>query len=324
MRRRALLAAVASALFPLRLGAQSAAIPRIGFLDPSPASSSRERVEQFRDGLKRLGYQEKRDYLLEYRSAEGRFEILPDLAAELVRLPVRVMVVRNTPGTAAARAATTAIPIVMADVGDPLALGFVKTMSRPGANITGLSNSTLELIRKRLEVLRELLPALKRVAVMSNSGDANTPLQLAEVAQAAKSLRLETRVFDARSLEALPSMLAQVRAWRPEGVLPLVQPLRPAMTPSIVEWSLRERTPVIFAAYDDARAGGLISYAADLSDQYLRVALYVDRLLKGTNAAELPVERPTRLVLSINLKTARAIGVDVPRTLLVRADEVIE
>ena len=323
MRRRTLLAAVAAVFLPLEARAQGT-VARIGFLDPSPTASSRERVQQFREGLKTLGYQEKRHYVLEYRSAEGRFEILPALAEELVRLPVRVIVARNTPGTNAARAATKIIPIVMADVGDPLALGFVKTMSRPGVNVTGLSNSTLELIRKRLEVLRELLPALKRVAVLGNSGDANTPLQLAEVAQAAKSLRLETRVFDARSLEVLPSVLEEIGAWRPEGVLPLVQPLRPAMTPFVVQWSIRSRTPVVFAAYDDARNGGLISYAADLSDQYLRVAFYVDRLLKGASAAELPVERPTRLVLSVNLKTARAIGVEVPRTLLVRADEVIQ
>lgn len=309
---------------PLTAAAQTAGVPRIGFLDPSPASSSRERVQQLRQGLKALGYQEQRHYALEYRSAEGSFEKLPGLADELVRLPVRVIVARNTPGTTAARGATRTIPIVMADVGDPLALGFVSSMSRPGGNITGLSNATIELLRKRLDVLRELQPALRRVAVLSNANDPNTPLQLAEIAQAAKSLRLETRVFDARSMEALPGMLDAVSAWKPGGALPLVQPLRPAMTPSMVQWSLRERIPVVFAAHGDTHVGGLLSYAADLSDQYLRVAVYVDRLLKGANPAELPIERPTRLVLSINLRTARAMRVDVPRSLLVRADEVLE
>jgi putative ABC transport system substrate-binding protein len=324
LKRRSLLAALAAGWLPLPASAQPAAVPRIGFLDPSTTSSSRERVQEFRNGLKMLGYQEQRHYVLEYRSAEGSFEKLPGLADELVRLPARIIVARNTPGTGAARGATRTIPIVMADVGDPLAMGFVSSMSRPGGNVTGLSNSTIELLRKRLDVLRELQPGLKRVAVLSNANDPNTPLQLAEVAQAAKSLRLKTRVFDARSMEALPAMLEAVSAWKPGGALPLAQPLRPAMTPSMVQWSIRDRIPVIFTAHEDTRVGGLMSYAADLLDQYLRVAVYVDRLLKGANPADLPIERPTRLVLSINLKTARAMRVDVPRSLLVRADEVIQ
>jgi putative ABC transport system substrate-binding protein len=324
MNRRTLLAVLAGLLAPVRVAAQGAGIPRIGFLDPAPSAITLGRVQQLRDGLKALGYQEGRHYVLEYRSAEGVFERLPALADELVRLPVKVIVARNTPGTSAARAATRTIPIVMADVGEPLALGFVRSMSRPGQNITGLSNSTIELVSKRLEVLGVLVPVLKRVAVMGNSADPNTPLQLAEVARAAQALRLETRVFDARSLEALPGIMHEMAAWKPQGVLPLVQPLRPAMTPALVQWSIRTRIPVVFAAYEDARAGALVTYAADLSDHYLRVAVYVDRLLKGAAAAELPVERPTRLVLTVNLKTARAMNFEIPRTLLVRADEVTE
>lgn len=324
MKRRTVLAALAALLASMRAAAQGGTVPRIGFLDPAPSVTTLGRVQQLRDGLKALGYQEGKHYVLDYRSAEGAFERLPALADELVRLPVKVIVARNTPGTRAARAATRTIPIVMADVGEPLALGFVRSMSRPGHNITGVSNSTIELIRKRLDVLGELVPALKRVAIMGNSADPNTPLQLAEVAQAAKAMRLETRVFDARSLEALPGVTDEMAAWKPQGVLPLVQPLRAAMTPALVQWSIRTRTPVVFAAYDDARAGALVTYAADLSDHYLRVAVYVDRLLKGAAAAELPVERPTRLVLAVNLKTARAMRFKIPRTLLVRADEVIE
>jgi putative ABC transport system substrate-binding protein len=274
--------------------------------------------------MKALGYREGRDYDLDYRSADGDFDRLPGLAAEMVKRPVKVLLARNTPGVNAARARTATIPIVMVDVGDPLALGFVNSLSRPGANVTGLSNATIELLRKRLDLLREMLPGLRRVAVMSNSADPNTPLQLAEIAQAAKALGLETRVFDARSLEALPGVLQEAAAWKPHGVLPLVHPLRPAMTPHLVRWTVRERLPVVFAAHGDAQAGGLASYGADLSDQYRRVAVYVERLLKGAKAAELPVERPTRLVLSVNLKTARAIGLDLPRGVLVRADEVIQ
>lgn len=295
----------------------------IGFLDPTPSPLAKARLEQFKAGMKSLGHVEGRTYVLEYRSAEGRFEKLPDLAAELIRMPVRVLVTRTTPGMRAASGATQSIPIVFGDVGDPVGLGFVKTLARPGGNITGMSNATLELIRKRLEILREVMPALKRVAVLGNSDDPNTPLQVAEAQAAAKALGIEVRIYDAKSVAALEGTLKEVRAWDAQAVVPLVHPLRQAMTPRISEWARSARLPVIFAAREDLAAGGLMAFSADLSEQWRNVAAYVDRILKGANPADLPVERPSRYVLAINVGAAKAIGLVIPPAVLVRADEIL-
>ena len=316
-------AALALLLVASAAAAQPAGVPRIGFLDPTPSSHATARLEQFRAGMKELGHQEGRTYRLEYRSAEGRFETLPELAAELVRLPVKVLVTRTTPGTRAARGASESLPIVIGDVGDPLGLGFVKTLARPGGNITGMSNATLELIRKRLEILREVVPGLKRVAVLGNSDDPNTPLQVAEAQAAAKALGIEARVFDATSATALEGVLKEIRGWEAQAVLPLVHPLRQAMTPRITEWARAARLPVIYPAREDLAAGGLMAFSADLSDQWRRVAVYVDRILKGANPADLPVERPSRYVFAINPASAKAIGLVIPPAVMVRADEIL-
>lgn len=323
MRRRAFFAAAGALALPLGARAQAAAA-RIGMLDPSPSRLAEGRNRELRAGMKVLGYEEGRHYALEYRSAEGRFERLPALAAELVRLPVRVLIARNSPGMQAARAATRTIPILMADVGDPLGLGFVKSLGRPEGNVTGLSNATVELIRKRIDILRELVPGLARLAVLGNADDPNTPLQVAEVGAAAKALALTTRVFDARDDAGLGRALADIEAWKPQALLPLVHPLRAAMSPKVMRWGLERRLPVMPAFPDEVRGGGLLCFAADLSDQYRRLAIYVDRLLRGATPAELPVERPNRYTLSINLRTAQAIGIAIPNALLVRADEIVQ
>lgn len=323
MRRRAFFAAAGALALPLGARAQAAAA-RIGMLDPSPSRLAEGRNRELRAGMKALGYEEGRHYALEYRSAEGRFERLPALAAELVRLPVRVLIARNSPGMQAARAATRTIPILMADVGDPLGLGFVKSLGRPEGNVTGLSNATVELIRKRIDILRELVPGLARLAVLGNADDPNTPLQVAEVGAAAKALALTTRVFDARDDAGLGRALADIEAWKPQALLPLVHPLRAAMSPKVMRWGLERRLPVMPAFPDEVRGGGLLCFAADLSDQYRRLAIYVDRLLRGATPAELPVERPNRYTLSINLRTAQAIGIAIPNALLVRADEIVQ
>lgn len=300
-------------------------IPRIGVLDPSPADSFRPRLQALKEGLQRHGLEDGRHYRIEYRSADGRFERLPALAADLVKLRARVIVARNTPGVIAARDATKSIPIVMADVGDPLGLGFVKSLARPGGNITGLSNATIELLQKRMEVLREALPSLRRVAVLGNSSDQNTAHQVAEVRRAANVLRVEVRVFDLRSADELGTVLGAVAAWQPDAVLPLVHPIyRTAVVPQLPGWAAQRRLPVIYAFREDIDAGGLMAYSADSSDHYQRVAIYVAKLLAGADPAALAVERPTRFEFSINLKAARAIGLTVPQTLLARADRVIE
>jgi putative ABC transport system substrate-binding protein len=325
MRRRAFLSALAAALLAARARAQPARdLPRIGVLDPVPPAATASSIASLRDGLRREGLVEGRDYRLEYRSAEGHFERLPALAAELAALPVQVIVARNTPGVQAARAATAQIPIVMADVGDPQGLGFVRNLARPEGNVTGVSNATLELIQKRLEVMRELIPGLRRVAVLSNANDPNTPIQLDEVRKAAAQLGIEARNFDCRSVAQLATVLEAIAAWRPQALLPLVQPLYRVFVPNLVAWTGRQRLPAVFARDGDAERGALMAYAADLSDHYLRAAYYVARILAGAKPAELPVERPTRFLLSVNLKAARAQSIAVPRPLLLRADRVIE
>jgi putative ABC transport system substrate-binding protein len=300
-------------------------IPRIGFLDPSPSESSRSRVARLRAGLAALGFKEGVHYLFEYRSAEGHFERLHDLADDLVRLPVQVIVVRNTPGILAARKATQTIPLIMADVGDPVALGFAKSLARPGGNITGVSNATLELLRKRLELLIDTLPSIRRIAVLGNSADQNTPFQLAEVHSAARQLRIDTQVYDVRTEVRISEVLAQIAASNPHALLPLVNPLyRSSISPRIVAWALKQRVPVMHAFREEVETGGLMMYAADLSDHYSRVASYVDRILKGAKPGDIPVERPTRFELFVNLKTARTLGITIPPLILARADRVIE
>ncbi len=325
MRRRELLIAAFALSAAFRARAQVSAVPRIGMLDPSPSQSSLVRLAELRAGLKALGLEEGRHYAIEYRSAEGRFDRLSQLAAELVQLQVRVIVARNTPGVLAARGATSRVPIVMADVGDPLNLGFVKSLAAPGGNITGPSNATLELVQKRFEMLREMLPSLRRVAVLGNPADQNTPYQVAEANRAARTLAAESRVFDARDEARLDAALRDIAAWKPDAVLPLVNPLyRSIFSPRLIAWAPRLKLPVMHAFRDEVEAGGLIAYAADLTDHYQRVASYVQRLLAGGDAATLAVERPTRFELVLNLKTARTIGIAMPQPVLVRADRVIE
>jgi putative ABC transport system substrate-binding protein len=324
-RRRNLLTLLALAAVTPARSQISVRLPRVGFLDPSPAKFTQSRVRQFRAGLARLGYEDGKHYVLEYRSAEGQFDRLHTLATELVLLPVRVMVVRNTPGTLAGRQATRTIPLVMADVGDPVELGFVQSLARPGGNVTGPSNATLELLRKRLELLLDAFPSGHRIAILSNSADQNTPLQISEVQSAAARLRVELRVFDVRSEGGIDGALKQISAWKPNAMLPLVNPIyRSDISPRIVAWVPQHLIPVMHAFREEVEAGGLFAYSADLSDHYERVAVYVARLLNGADPATLPIDRPTRFELTVNLKTAKALGITFSHAVLARADRVIE
>jgi putative ABC transport system substrate-binding protein len=297
-------------------------MPRIGVLDPSPSESSFPRLQGLRAGLKGRGLEEGRDYVIEYRSAEGKFDRLPTLATELVSLPVKVLVVRNTPGVNAARAATSRIPIVMADVGDPVGTGLVNSLVKPGGNITGVSNSRIELIPKRLEYLHEVVPTLRHLAVLANPDDQNMAFQLAELRAAAEKRGIEFRIFEARNTKQIETALEQMVSWKAQGVLPLVNPLR--FSERLIQWQAKHRVPVMFGYSTDTLDGGLMAYDADLSDQYQRVAIYVGKLLAGADPATLPVERPIRFELSLNLKTAKALGIKIPATLRIRADRVIE
>jgi putative ABC transport system substrate-binding protein len=300
----------------------SQGVPRIGVLDPSPSETASPRLNGLRNGLKSRGLEEGRDYVIEYRSAEGKFERLPALAADLAKLPVKVLVARNTPGVVAARAATTQIPIVMADVGDPVGTGLVQSLAKPGGNITGLSNSRIELIPKRLEYLQEVAPMLRRLAVLANPDDQNMSFQVAELRTAAGKRGIEFRIFEARSPRQIDAALQRMLAWKAQAVLPLVNPLR--FSERLIPWEVQHRVPVMFGYSTDTLDGGLMAYDADLSDQYQRVGLYVGKLLAGADPATLPVERPTRFELTLNLKTAKALGIKIPQTLMISATRVFE
>lgn len=306
--------------------AQAAAgVPRIGVLDPAPASNSAPRLAGLRAGLKSRGLEEGRHYIIEYRSAEGDFTRLPALAAELVKLPVKVLVVRNTPGVHAARAATTQIPIVMADVGEPVGTGLIQSLRKSGSNVTGLSNARAELVPKRLEYLHDAVPALRRLAVLVNPDDQNTAYQLEELRSAAAKRGITARIYEARNAAEVTTALEQVKTWRAQAVLPLINPLYGILfSARLIPWAAQHRVPVMYAFSGDAAAGGLMTYDADLSDHYFRAGLYVDKLLAGADPATLPVERPTRFELALNLKTAKALGLKFPQALLARADRVIE
>ena len=251
--------------------------------------------------------------------------VLPALAAELVKLPVRVIVARNTPGVVAARAATTRIPIVMADVGDPVGVGLVQSLAKPGGNVTGLTNARIELVPKRVEHLHDAVPALRRLAALANPDDQNMAFQVSELRAAAAKRGIDVRLFEARSAAQLQPALDQAVAWRAQALLPLVNPVfSGAVTRHLIDWAAQTRVPVMYGIAADVTAGGLMAYDADLSDHYFRVGLYVDKLLAGIEAATLPVERPTRFELTINLKTAKALGLKFPHSIMVRADRVIE
>jgi putative ABC transport system substrate-binding protein len=235
----------------------SQGVPRIGVLDPSPSETSAARLQGLRAGLKSRGLEEGRDYVIEYRSAEGKFELLPALTAELVKLQVKVLVARNTPGVHAARAATTRIPIVMADVGDPVGTGLVKSLAKPGGNITGLSNSRIELIPKRLEYLHEAVPALRRLAVLANPDDQNISFQLAELRAAAVKRGIEFRIFEARTVTQIDTALEKMAAWNAQAVLPMVNPLR--FSERLIQWEAQHRVPVMFGYSTDTVDGGLMA-----------------------------------------------------------------
>lgn len=320
-----LVTALLCAAPPTRAQAQPAqGVPRIGVLDPASTETSAVRMAALRAGLKRHGLEEGRHYVIEYRSAEVRLERLPALAAELVKLPVRVIVARNTPGVVAARAATTRIPIVMADIGDPVGMGLVQSLARPGGNVTGLTNARIELVPKRVEHLHDAVPGLRRLAALANPDDQNMAVQISELRAAAGKRGIEVRVFEARSAAQMATALDEVVAWRAQAALPLANPVFTAGMRQLIDWAAQRRVPVMYYATADAAGGGLMAYDADLSDHYQRVANYVAKLLAGADPATLPVERPTRFELTLNLKTAQALGLKLPQSLLARADRLIE
>ena len=307
---------------PLAVLAQQSAgeLPRIGVLMFTPLTKAVQ--EAFRQGLREHGYVEGQNVLVEWRSAEGRTDRAKALAAELVRLKVGVIVAEFTPAVLAAKNATQTIPIVMAPAGDPVASGLVASLAHPGGNITGFSNIAAELSGKRLELLRELVPGLTRVGLLIHGADPLDKAFVEETQTAAARAKIQLRVVSVPRPEDLETALTamtkeQVAAMIVQGNLPV--PAR-----QIAELAVRHRLPSISLLPQFVESGGLMSYGASLSDIQRRAASYVDKILKGAKPADLPVERPTKFELVINRKTARTLGLTVPPSVLLRADQVIE
>jgi putative tryptophan/tyrosine transport system substrate-binding protein len=293
---------------------------RVGILTPSTLQWP---SAVFTQAMREFGYNERINLALLLRSAEGRLDRLPQLATELVRENVNVMVAVSTPGALAARAARRSIPVVMSLVADPVAAGLVTNLARPEGNLTGISNLGRQLTEKRLELLKEALPAAVRVGVLLNPDDPIVVPQVADTKAAAERLGIDARFFDVRGVDDLEGVFAAMIAWRADAILRLTGQAVLVGKPTI-ELALKYRLPTMLLTKDDVGAGALMSYDPDRTELLRRTANLVDKILKGATPGELPIEQPTKFELVINLKTAKALGLTIPPLLLARADEVIE
>ena len=328
-RAAALIVAFALAILapPLAADAQPLAkVPRIGFLAAfSPTPEVSHFIEAFRQGLRDLGYVEGRNIVIEYRWAHSSFERLPDLAAELVRLKVDIIVAVVTQASLAAKNATGTIPIVMVGVSDPVGSGLIASLGRPGGNITGTSGMAAELVGKQLELLKETVPKASRVAVLWNPANPVWQAQmLRETQVAARALGLRVQLLEARGPDELEGAFAAMTRERASALLVQVDVIFALHARRLADLAAKRRVPAMYGSREHVEAGGLMSYAPNIPDLFRRAATYVDKILKGAKPADLPVEQPTRFELIINLKTAKALGLTIPPSLLVRADQVIE
>jgi putative tryptophan/tyrosine transport system substrate-binding protein len=313
-----------AASWPLAARAQQAGkVSRIGFLGLSSPSAFASRLEGFRQGLHDYGYVEGTSIIVEYRWAEGRYERLPELAVELVRSNVDLIVTHATPGSLAARRATTSIPIVMALVGDPVASGVVASVARPGANITGQSFFNAELRAKRIELLKEVLPRLTQVAVLLNADNPAAGPEFGAMETTAQSLQIKLHPFWLRGASELVGAFEKMEQARLEAVETGEDPLSVDNVGAIVALATRGRMLSI-GPEDVARAGDTMGYGVDIVAMYRHAAFFVDRILKGANPGDLPIEGASKFQFVLNLKAAKGLGLDVPTATLLRADEVIE
>jgi putative ABC transport system substrate-binding protein len=297
---------------------------RIGMLEVVSAASNAANFSAFRRGLGELGYLEGHHFVIEYRSADGRAERFPELANELVRLKVDVIVTRGTPAALAAKQATGTIPIVMASSGDPVATGIVASLARPGGNVTGLSAFATDVQGKLLEVLREMVPRMARVAFLFNMGNPVLQAQWKEAELAAQSVGLRPQLLDVRTVRDLDTALDAAVRQRADAVIVGIDALTQAHRGRIVEALARRRLPAISREREFVDAGGLMSYGIHYADSYRRAAVYLDKIFRGAKPADLPVEQPTKLELILNMRTAKALGLVILPSVLLRADELIE
>jgi len=327
MNRRELITLLggAAATWPLAAHAQQPArIPRVGFLGNSTAALEANLVGPFRDGLRELGYEEGRDIVIEYRWADGRYERFPALIAELIALNVDTIVTAGTPASLAVKNATTTIPLVMVAVGDPVATGLVASLARPGGNITGLTSISVEMEGKRLELLREVVPKVSHIAVLWNAASPIQVIEEGEVRAAARVLGIKMLSLGVRTREEIDDALATIIGERPDALLVLADRLFLHHRTRIMDFAAQQRLPGVQAYRELVEAGGLMSYGPSYADMHRRAAAYVDKILKGAKPADLPVERPVKFELVVNLKAAKALGLTIPPSVIFRADEIIE
>jgi putative ABC transport system substrate-binding protein len=318
--------ALCALLFALCVPAQAqqpAKITRIGFLGAASLSATSARIEAFRYGLRELGYVEGKNIAIEYRWAEGKIERLPDLAAELVRLKVDVIVTSSAAPTHAGKEATTTIPIVMANDNDPVGSGHVASLGRPGGNITGLATFAPELSGKQLKLLKEIIPKLTRVSVLGNSANSGNAQLLKEVELAAEAFGVKLQYVDVLGPKDIETAFRAASKERAGAMILLASPVLFSQRTQIAELAVKNRLPAMYPQSDYMEAGGLMYYGANTPNLYRSAATYVDKILKGAKPADLPVEQPKKFEFVINLKAAKQIGLTIPANVLARADKVI-
>jgi ABC-type uncharacterized transport system substrate-binding protein len=305
---------------------QATKIPRIGYLSGQPQSEGpiRARLEAFQTGLRELGYVEGKNIRIEYRHAEGRFERLPELAAELVHLKVEVIMTAGEAQISAAKQATSTIPIVMGLVGDAVDQGFVASLARPGGNITGLSILAFETAGKRLELLRETVPKATRMAILWNANHKGKRIEFKNTEIVARDMKVQLQSVEVREPGDFAVAFSAITKTHPQALVILTEGLTRNHRREIADFTTKKRLPMIAELKEFAEAGGLMTYGPDEADLFRRAATYVDKILKGAKPADLPVEQPTKFELVINLKTAKQIGLTIPQRVLLKADRVIK
>ena len=328
LKRRTFLAMLPGSLLAVPLAADGqpvGKVPRIGWLGGPTRESAQPFVREFQRGLKDLGWVEGQNIVIEWRFGGGQAEQLPALAAELVRLRVDLIVAPSTPTIFAAKNATNTIPIVTVAGGDPVGLGLVASLARPGGNITGLTSTVgPEIGGKQLELLKETVPKVSRMAVLWNPTTPGNALALREAEIAARALRVELQLLEARRLNDFESAFAAMSTKRAGALLVLGDVMFTTYRIRLANLAVKSRLPAIYGSRQFVDEGGLMSYGADVLDNFRRAALYVDKILKGAKPGDLPIERSTKFELMINLKTAKALGLTIPPSVLARADQVIE
>ncbi len=312
-----------AATWPLAASAQSKT-PRIGFMGNSTAALEANLVDAFREGLREHGYEEGRNIVIEYRWADGNYERFPALVAELIAAKVEVIVTAGTPAALAMKKATTTVPLVMVAVGDPVGTGLVPSLARPGANLTGLSSVAPDLEGKRLQLLREVVPALSHVAMFINSLNPFHVSSMRQARAAAQTMGIKLQLHDIRKSEDLDDAFAAIRKERPDAVLILADRVFLHNRERMIDFIKEQRLPNVNAYKELVEVGGLMSYGPSYEDMHKRAAIYVDKILKGAKPADLPIEQPSKFTFIVNLKAAKALGVTVPSQLLGLADELID